>query len=48
MRHDALVSNPEVVMAADMIREHTIRYVTFAKIAEFADPTEEIPAHYYQ
>jgi len=33
-------------MAADMIREHAIRYVTFARIAEFVDPTEEIPPHY--
>ena len=33
-------------MAADMIREHAIRYVTFARIAEFVDPTEEISAHY--
>ena len=46
MRHDALVSNPESVMAADIIHEHAIRYVTFAKIAEFVDPTEEIPVHY--
>jgi hypothetical protein len=48
LRDDALVSNPEAVMAADMIHEHAIRYVTFEKIAEFVDPTEEIPAHYWK